>query len=199
MKKNISFTLISGFALSAVFLGVVACNQKTAEPQTSKTQISQTASPFKPSATIQEIMLAVIDPNVDPIWNSIKTTITAQGIEEIKPTTDEDWAALKLHAITLREASNLLMIEGRKVAHPTASTSIHPVELGPEEIEALIAANRPAFIKNAQDLHDVVTLALSAIEAKDVDALESVGGAIDQVCEQCHEQFWYPGDKRPTQ
>ncbi|RYF98819.1 MAG: hypothetical protein EOO07_37625 [Chitinophagaceae bacterium] len=187
MKKKINFILLSAF-----FLSVVACNQKSAAPQV-------VVSPFKPSATIQEIMLAVIDPNVDPIWNSIKTTITAQGVEETKPTSDEDWAALKLHAIALSEASNLLMIEGRKVAHPSASTSTHSSELGPQEIEALIAANRPAFIKNAQDLHDTVTLALSAIEAKDVDTLESVGGAIDQACEQCHSQFWYPGDKRPTQ
>ncbi|GGY71722.1 hypothetical protein GCM10011613_15730 [Cellvibrio zantedeschiae] len=143
-------------------------------------------------------MLAVVDPNVDPIWNSIKTTVTSQGVEETRPTTNEDWAALRLHALALREASNLLIIEGRQVAHPTASTSIHPVELGPDEIQALIAANRPAFIKNAQDLHDAVTLAITAIDAKDVDALESVGGAIEHACEQCHSQFWYPGDKRPT-
>lgn len=171
-----------------LLLGLFSCkSEKKSEP-----------SPFKPSATIQEIMQAVIDPNVDPIWDSIKTTITEHGTEETKPVTDEDWAKLRLHAIALREASNLLVIEGRQVAHATANTSSHPVELGPKEIQALIEANRPAFIKNAQDLHDTVSLALTAIDAKDVDALESVGGAIEHACEQCHSQFWYPGDKRPT-
>lgn len=187
MNRNITLVLISAFIVAAL-----ACTPKNTESQ------STAASPFKPSASLQEIMLAVIDPNVDPIWNSIQTTITDKGVEEIQPITEEDWAKLKNHALALREASNLLVIEGRKVAPPTASTSIHPVELGPEEIEALIAANRPAFIKNAHALHDAATLAISAIEAKDVNALESVGGVIEHACEQCHSQFWYPGDKRPT-
>jgi hypothetical protein len=187
MNKKFTFVL-----LTALMITAFSCTPKNNEQQTAA------ASPFKPSATLQEIMLAVIDPNVDPIWNSIKTTVSDKGVEEIKPTTEEDWAKLKLHALALREASNLLVIDGREVAHPTASTSIHPVELGPKEIEALIAANRPAFIKNAHALHDAATLAISAIDAKDVNALEAVGGTIEHACEQCHSQFWYPGDKRPT-
>lgn len=187
MNRNITLVLISALVVAAL-----ACAPKNTELQ------SSAVSAFKPTATLQEIMLAVIDPNVDPIWNSIKTTVSDKGVEEIKPTTEEDWAKLRLHALALREASNLLIIEGREVAHPTASTSIHPVELGPKEIEALIAANRPAFIKNAHALHDAATLAISAIDAKDVNALEAVGGTIEHTCEQCHSQFWYPGDKRPT-
>lgn len=174
-------------AALAVF-GVIAC-EKT--PETPKTESS-----FKPSATIQELMISIVDPNVDPIWESIETISTAKGVEEKHPKTDEEWAALKNHAIALREVTNLLVIEGRKVA--TSNTSTVAAELTPDEIEKLIAANRPAFIKNAHDLHEAVTQAIVAIDAKDVAALEAVGGAIDQACEKCHMQFWYPGDKRPT-
>jgi len=175
-------------ALALIAFGFIACEKKA--------ELSREESPFRPTATIQELMLSVIDPNVDPIWNSIQTISTADGVEEKHPQTDEEWATLKNHAVTLRETANLLMIEGRKVA--TSNTSTVAAELSPDEIEKLIAANRPAFIKNAQELHEAATQAIVAIDAKDVAALEATGGVIDQVCEKCHMQFWYPGDKRPT-
>lgn len=182
MKNNVILTL------AIIAFGVIACEKKVDAPKE--------VSPFKPTTTIQELMLSVVDPNVDPIWNSIQTISTADGIEEKHPQTEEEWSTLKNHAITLREVANLLMIEGRKVA--VSNTSTVAAELSPDEIEKLITANRPAFIKNAQDLHDAVTQAITAIDAKDVAALEATGGVIDQVCEKCHMQFWYPGDKRPT-
>ena len=184
MRKLISLAMI------ASFLSVSACN---------KTEAPKVETAFKPTATIQELMQSVIDPHVDAIWNAVQTVVSTEGTQEIRPQSDEDWAVLKNHAITLREVSNLLIIEGRKVAVEGASTSIHSSELAPQQIEKLIAEQRPAFIKNAHDLHDAVTIALSAIEEKNVDKLEAAGGVIEHACEQCHSQFWYPGDKRPSE
>jgi iron uptake system EfeUOB component EfeO/EfeM len=182
MKNN--FIIVSAL----IFFGLASCERKVEAPVAE--------SHFKPTATIQELMISVVDPNVDPIWESIQTVVTAEGTEEKHPKTDEDWAVLKNHAIALREVTNLLLIEGRKVA--TSNTSTVAAELSADEIEKLIAANRPAFIKNAHDLHEAVTQAIVAIDAKDVAALEATGGVIDQACEKCHMQFWYPGDVRPT-
>jgi hypothetical protein len=181
---------IIGVAL--VVFSVAACEKKAEAPAT----VTKAESVFQPSATIQELMISIVDPNVDPIWESIETISTANGVEEKHPKTDEDWVKLKNHAIALREVTNLLLIEGRKVA--VSNTSTVAAELTPNEIEKLIVTNRPAFIKNAHDLHDAVTQAIVAIDAKDVAALEAVGGVIDQACEKCHMQFWYPGDKRPA-
>jgi hypothetical protein len=175
--------------LALIFFGVAACEKKAETPKVEE-------SPFRPTATIQELMQSVVDPNVDPIWDSVQTISTAAGIEEKRPQTEEEWAVLKNHAIALREVTNLILMEGRKVA--TSNTSTVAAELSPDEIEKLIAANRPAFIKNAHDLHDAVTQAIVAIDAKDVAALEATGSAMDQACEKCHIKFWYPGDKRPT-
>jgi hypothetical protein len=38
---------------------------------------------------------------------------------------------------------------------------------------------------------------IAAIDTKNVEALEQAGGEVEQACEQCHSQFWYPGDNRP--
>lgn len=196
-RQLISVTLI---ALLAVVSG---CNQQpdavaTAAATPAPAKPSASATYFKPSATLQEIMLSVIDPNIDPIWNSISTEITAEGTIEKRPETDEDWATLRNHAISLREVSNLLVIEGRTVAHSHANTSSHESELQAEAIQALIAAQWPEFIQRAHALHDAANLAVEAIDAKNVDRLEEVGGIIEHACEACHSQFWYPGDKVPT-
>lgn len=196
-RQLIPVTLI---ALLAVVSG---CNQQpdavaTAAATPATATPSASANHFKPSATLQEIMLSVIDPNIDPIWNAISTEITAEGTIEKRPETDEDWATLRNHAISLREVSNLLVIEGRDVAHSHANTSSHESELQAEAIQALIAAQWPEFIQRAHALHDAANLAVEAIDAKNVDRLEEVGGIIEHACEACHSQFWYPGDKVPT-
>lgn len=183
--------MASGCNQQSDAVAAVAVKPATAAPSASATH-------FKPSATLQEIMLAVIDPNVDPIWNSISTVVSAEGAVEKRPETDEEWATLRNHAISLREVSNLLVIEGRDVAHSHANTSSHESELQAEAIQALIAAQWPEFIQRAHALHDAANLAVEAIDAKNVDRLEEVGGIIEHACEACHSQFWYPGDKVPA-
>jgi len=155
-------------------------------------------TPIKPVATLQEIMLSVIDPNVDPIWNSVSTVATKDGVVEKVPATDEEWNILKNHAIVLIEAGNLLQIPNRQVAHAGSSTSIHPVELQPAEIEKLIQANRKDFNEKAINLQNAAKLALVAIREKNPDALLQVGAQIEHACEQCHSAYWYPNDKRPV-
>jgi len=187
--------------LIALLAAVSGCNQQSdavAATAVKPAAPSASASNFKPSATLQELMLSVIDPNVDPIWNSISTVVSAEGAVEKRPETEEDWATLRNHAISLREVSNLLVIEGRDVAHSHANTSSHESELKAEAIQALIAAQWPEFIQRAHALHDAANLAVEAIDAKNVDRLEEVGGIIEHACESCHSQFWYPGDKRPS-
>ncbi len=188
-------------ATLALLVATSACTRQAevaAPSESPKSAAEVKVVDFKPTATLQEIMLSVIDPNIDPIWNSISTVSTAEGITEVRPETDEDWEKLRNHAITLREVANLLVIPGRKVAHPEVSTSTHHTELHAEAIEALIAAQWPVFVQRAHALQDAAGLAISAIDEKNVDRLEEVGGIIEHTCESCHSQFWYPDDKRPT-
>lgn len=153
---------------------------------------------FKPTASIQEIMVSIIDPNADDVWNSVASISTAAGTEDKQPHTDEEWATVRRHAVTLLEATNLLLIEGRRVAPEGASTSSVKAELSPDEIQKNIAAKRADFVQHAHELHDAAQQAVAAIDAKNAEELVRVGGKIDQVCEECHKQFWYPNDKLPT-
>lgn len=180
---------IYALALTVLF-GVSACSKKT--------EAISAESPLMPVATLQELMLAVIDPNIDPIWNSVTTVITKEGEVDKKPQSDEEWKVLRNHALTLIEVSNLLVIEGRPIAAPGSNTSTHETEFGPKEIKAAIDANRKDFIKRSQALQEGAKLLLAAIDAKNPDDLVQAGGVVEHACEQCHTQFWYPNDRRPT-
>lgn len=137
-------------------------------------------------------MNSVIDPNVDVVWNAVKTTIDHGKPIEHVPASDEEWAATRRSALTVIEGANLLMMPGRAVAPPGAGSLSPGIELAPEEIRALIDRNPSGWAQFARSLQDSMQPALEAIDKKDPQALFEAGDRIDEVCESCHQIFWYP-------
>src|SRR3954470_23158627 len=74
-------------------------------------------APFRLTASIRELMDSEVDPAADFIWASVASISTRAGLEERQPRTDEEWLEVRRHAITLIEASNLLVMKGRRVSH----------------------------------------------------------------------------------
>jgi hypothetical protein len=181
-----ALVLVVPFALS---LALSACAQKGAPAAVEQPQV-----PYRPSSSIQDLMLHVVDPNVDVLWESVAVISTEKGIEERQPRTDEDWATLRNHAIVLAESANLLMIPGRKVALAGKRLQDEgtPGVLTVDEIQKLVDGDHVAFASRALALHDAAVAALKAIDEKNVMALSDVGGVIDEACENCHTKYWYP-------
>jgi len=86
---------------------------------------------------------------------------------------------------------------GRRVAQPGEKSENPDIELGPEEIEKLIAAERPQFAALADRLHDAASGALKAINNKNAKGLYDAGEGIDAACERCHLRYWYPNEVLP--
>lgn len=169
----------------SLLIGLSACTQETAT--------IESESPYKITATVQDIMDAQIDPAADDIWNSVASIVTATGVEEKQPRTDEEWEALKLKAFLVIEGANLLAMPGRKVA-PEGAT-LDPDELAgdpPDVIQQQMETNRSAWVRLAQGLHDAGLEVMSAIEAKSPEQLIEAGEKLDTACENCHMTFWYP-------
>jgi hypothetical protein len=152
---------------------------------------------YTTTATIKDIMISIVDPAGDLIWDSVSTVIDKGGIHETKPLNDADWAKVKSGAITLIEASNMLMIPGRPMARPGEKSETPGVELEPLEMEALINKDRAAWNARARALHDISAMVLPIIEAKDAQKLFDIGEDVDKACENCHRQYWYPNEKIP--
>jgi hypothetical protein len=150
---------------------------------------------YKATSTIREIMASMVVPSSDFLFNSVSSSVTPKGVEEKSPKTDEVWADVRHKAITLMEASDLIVLAGRHVAAPGQKAINPQVQLSPHDIEALIVKDRSSWVRMAHSLHDSVLPALKAIDAKDPMALSDSSIAIDMACESCHLKFWYP-DKR---
>jgi len=186
-----NFRVVVSCAVLVVLCGSCATQQPAQAPQ-------QEAE-YRLTATVKDLMDSMVDPGADFLWGAVETVVSAKGTEEKMPRTDEEWKEVRRHAIMLLEATNALQIPGRKVARPGEKAEDPKVELAPEQIEELINKDRAAWIKHAHGLHDATMQAFAAIEAKDPEKLLDVGNAIDEACEKCHLQYWYPNEKRPDQ
>jgi cytochrome c556 len=150
---------------------------------------------FIPQFSIEEIMEAIVMPAAQAVWDAVAVDVTEKGTIEKKPETDEDWEKLRWQAITLVEATNLLVVPGRTAAHPGAKSENPGAELEPEQIQALLEKQWPSFVAHAHVLHEAAMGALRAVDARSIDGISEAGGTIDEACESCHLQFWYPNQK----
>jgi hypothetical protein len=118
-------------------------------------------------------MAWILDPAADLIWDSAGTIITAEGEQDLSPTTDEGWNKVLHAAATLTEAGNLLMMPGRSAGDDWVEYSKGLTRAGME--------------------------AMAAAQAQDADALFHAGGNIYQVCKACHNQYWVKGKSEEQQ
>src|SRR4030095_3710198 len=123
MRKYLTFFL----AVPIVCL-LGSCSNKPAASEANYTLV----------ATIKDIMDSQVDPSADYIWQSIGTEVSAAGILEKRPQNPDEWKEERRRAILLVEAANLLIMPGRRVAKAGEKADNPEVELGPEEIQALI-------------------------------------------------------------
>jgi len=177
----------------AMSIGLTACG-KAPESATAATE-----SPVRISASIQEVMNSLVDPAADGIWDTFSTTVSKSGVEIKQPANEEEWTTVRHQAITLVEASNLLVLDGRKVAHEgkKLDDTGTPGLLSSEEIGKAIAADRAGFVSAAHRLQDAGLAVLAAIDARKPEAVVEAGGKIDGACEACHVKFWYPNAQAP--
>ena len=169
--------------------GACAQQQPAAQPQSA-------ASKLETTATIKDIMDSMVEPNADFVFDSVETIIDAKGEHNKLPRTDDEWKAVRRAAVTVMEATNSLRVPGRRVAQAGEKADDPKVELGPEQIQALIDGDRESFDNFAKGLHSAMNAAFDAVNAKDAAKLFDVADGIDKACEDCHLKYWYPNEKQ---
>lgn len=185
--------------LAAGALALLSACQPSAPPKA----VAEAAPPPpvmpKPQASLIELMSGTIAPTADIIWGAVGEVDGPKGPIEKKPTTDKDWAELRQKVVSMAEAANLLAVPGRAVLLPgqKLANPAGPGDLTPEKAEAKIKAEWPAWLAFTQTLQNSALETLKKVDAKDVDGFVEAGGAIDEACEACHKQFWYPDAPKP--
>jgi hypothetical protein len=143
-----------------VILGLTGCAQ----------QEEVKPVPYKLTGDVKHIMQWVLDPAADLLWDSAGSIITAEGTEELAPTTEEGWLAVQHSAVVVAESANLLILPGR-------------------------ARDDQDWREISLAMVDVGMRAKAAAEAKDADALFDIGGELYRVCVSCHSQY-IQGDEK---
>jgi hypothetical protein len=123
--------------------------------------------PFKPVIETRLLMEAMVDPQADLIWQSVKTVVSEAGAQEFRPKTDAEWAQVLHAAASVTEAGNLLMMAPR-------------------------ARDSENWMRASQALIDSGSYALRAARAKNPDMLFEAGAVLYEACNACHRQYHWP-------
>ena len=133
---------------TALFGTVIAVSCTPAEPP----------SPYKPVATVEELMEGTVQPAAERYWQSVSTTISAAGIEEKFPKTDEEWEAVWGGAMTIAESGNLLMMPSRvRDDADWARLSSALVDVGVEAAKAARTRNPETVLEMGEKVYNVCT------------------------------------------
>jgi len=117
-----------------------------------------------PIASVAQIMNGITGPNALVVYNAVGTIINAEGVTEIEPQNDEEWANVANAAAAVIESGNLLLIGDR-------------------------ALDNGAWVKMAKAMMETGQAALKAAQAKDKDGILEAGGPLNDTCDMCHAQY----------
>ena len=125
-----------------------------------------------PSHTVQQIMVGLVDPAADGIWNSAGAIVTATSDETWAPSTDTDWERLEGHARALARGADAL---------------VDPVRVNGREDWAV----------PARALRTASAAALRAAQRRDTSAIYAASEQLLDACQQCHKHYWLPTEIAP--
>ena len=120
--------------------------------------------PFTPVADTQQLMASILDPAAEVYWDAVGWIIDATGTTEIRPSTLEEWDAVRNAAFVIAESGNLLMMEGR-------------------------ALDEGAWIGMSQAMTEAGLRAIAAAEARDEQGVFDMGAEVYYTCTNCHAAY----------
>jgi len=151
---------------------------------------------MKPVVSVKELMRDMLDPASDYIFDAVKIVTTNKGTVETVPKTDEDWEKLRIGATTLAEGVDLLKIPRPFAPAGDENNSKGPdaTELSPAQIKAKLEKDPVLWNAKIEALRNVGKEVLEIVKTKNTAELWEASYNLDQACESCHLQYWYPGD-----
>jgi hypothetical protein len=123
-----------------------------------------TAPTTMPVATVAQIMNGITMPGALTVYNAVGTIINAEGVKEIEPQNDEEWANVANAAAAIIESGNLLLIGDR-------------------------ALDTGDWVTMTKAMMEQGQLALKAAQAKDKNAILDAGGPLNDTCDTCHAKY----------
>jgi hypothetical protein len=144
--------------VAIIGLSLTAC----AEQESEDTVVSDGA--FNTSLSVAEVMLSVLEPASDTLWDNAGWVESAAGYEELYPTTDEGWAFVRAQAAVVAESGNLLALPGR-------------------------AEDDDAWMIYSDGIVNAGLMAMRAAEERNEEDFFQAGAQLYSVCTACHQAY----------
>lgn len=148
---------------SGLLLFATSCSSPEQSADVPTTQV-------QPVGDMHDTMTWLLDPAADTVWSSAGFVLTMDGEQDLAPTTEEGWDAVKHAGTVLAEAGNLLQF-------------------------APYAESGPAWVEYSRAMTDISLTVIDAAEQQDAERLFEVGGHLYNVCLACHQVYARPEDE----
>lgn len=119
------------------------------------------ALPFKPVATIDQVMDSIVVPSSQAVFDSV---VYSNGELVQSPKSEDDWNSVRMSAIAVAEAGNLLLMPSRM-------------------------KDNGDWVKFSLAMTERAAVVANAAEAKNVDQLLQTGGELYSTCTACHAKY----------
>jgi cytochrome c556 len=152
-----------------------------------------------PPPDLHDLMKNVVAVQTQIVWDVGNEAQDDQGNPDGSKLTAADWTKIVDAATKVRQASQTLA----RADHVVVAAPGVKIEgegnagvAGAKQVQAAIDANPAGFRTQSQALATTMDQIVTAAKAKNAAKVFEVSGALDQVCEDCHMKFWYPGQKQ---
>lgn len=157
--------------------------------------VSALAASTAAPPNLHALMKNVVAGQAQVIWDVSSNALDADGNPDTSKMTAADWNRIGVAAGKVKESAQALAsAEHVLVAAPgqKLQDEENPGALDAKAVQRLIDSNPKAFSAFATAMATSMDELVAATRARDLTKVNDVSGVLDQICESCHKQFWYP-------
>lgn len=149
----------------------------------------------EPQLFLLPLMKDTVAPQAQILWDIGNKALDDDGNALATRLTSSDWAQLAAAARAIKTAAAAVAESPRMlIAPPGAKLQDEgaPGQATSRQIQGYIDANPRDFAAHARALADVSDGFINAATTRDAETLGEASARLDEVCEACHIQYWYP-------
>jgi len=147
---------------------------------------------------LHRLMKNIVSVQTQAIWDVGNHAQDDDGNPDASKIKPADWNRLLRAGQQVKQAAQFLA----ETDHVTVAARGEAIEdeedpgaFNAARVQSTIDANPGAFRAFASALVAPMDEVLTAARTKDALKLADISGRLDEVCENCHKQFWYPDQK----
>ena len=146
---------------------------------------------------LHEQMKNVVSVQAQVLWDISNRLLLTDGPATADLIPAADWDKMGVAAARMGEAARAIG-NAKKLVVVQPGVKIDdegdPGAWSGAQVQRAIDADPAQFKAHAQRLQESAATFTAAVKAHDAAKLSQVAGELDEVCEACHKQFWYPDE-----